>query len=269
MFALALLALACAGVVPQPPPLEGPPPPIRPARPGLQVALGIPTDGDPSDDVVIDERYFVLSYNPRLRVANWVSWRLVEADLGPAPRRDDFHPDQLLPASFPHVGPREYGGSGFDRGHLCPAQDRSSTPEAMTSTFVMTNIQPQRPRLNRGPWERLEVFERALAKQGRQLFIVAGGLFDAAPATIGKGLAVPRANYKIIVVLEPGQGPEAVRPETRIYAVRMPNENALQPWPQYLVTVDQLERESGYDFLTAVPAPMADLVEARRAPPPL
>jgi endonuclease G len=266
MLALALLAVACAGVAPKPPPIEGPPVPVRPLSP--QVALGIPTDGDSSDELVIDERYFVLSYSPRLRVANWVSWRLVKEDLGPAPRRDDFHPDELLPPSFPPVGPRDYAGSGFDRGHLCPAQDRSSTPRAMTSTFVMTNVQPQRPALNRGPWERLETFERALASQGRQLFIVAGGLFDAMPARIGAGVAVPRASYKIIVVLDPGQGPASIRPDTTVYAVRMPNESGLRPWPQYLVSVDQLERDSGYDFLTAVPAPIADQVEARTSTPP-
>jgi endonuclease G len=262
---LALLASSCARVPPRPAPSQRPA-----ARRGLgpQVALGLPTDGDPSDDLVIDERYFVLSYNPRLAVANWVSWRLAAEDLGPAPRRDDYHPDQLLPPALLRIGPGDYRASGFDRGHLCPAGDRSATPAAISSTFVMTNMQPQLPALNRGPWERLETYERTLAREGRQLYIVAGGIFERTPPRIGRGVAVPRANYKIIVVLGPGEGPDDVRPDTPVYAVVIPNATALAAWPEYLVTVDQIERESGYDFLGAVPVTVADQVEARRAEAP-
>jgi endonuclease G len=245
-------------------------PDVDPIAASMHLALGLPTDGDASDDVLLDHRYFVVSYNPRRRVPNWVAWRLEAADLGPAVRKDDFHPDQLLPPPLYRVGPDDYRGSGFDRGHMCPSADRTSTPEANSATFVMTNMQPQRHELNAGPWEELETFERQLATQNRRVFIVAGGLFDAAPATIGPAIAVPRANYKILVVLGPGEGAAAVDASTRVYAVVMPNATtaATTHWPQYLATVDEIERDSGYDFLTAVPAAVADPLEARTAPPP-
>ena len=51
----------------------------------VHVALGVPTDADASDDYLMDERAFVLSYNPKRRVPNWVAWEL--SDAGPRARR--------------------------------------------------------------------------------------------------------------------------------------------------------------------------------------
>lgn len=266
---LVLLLAGCARPASAPAPARPQPPagPVAGRSYGPHLALGVPADADPGDELLLDHRHFVLSYDPRRRVANWVGWRLEAADLGPVERRDDFHPDQLLPAPFVRVGPGDYRGSGFDRGHLCPSADRTATAEANSATFVMTNIHPQRPQLNRGPWSRLEEFARQRARRGDRLLIVAGGLFDAVTPAAGAQIAVPRASYKILVVLEHGA---AVSTDTAVYAVIMPNSAEVSGtrWPQYLVTVDEIERASGYDFLAAIPASVADHLEARRAQPP-
>jgi endonuclease G len=259
--ALVLLA-ACARTAPAP----APPVATAEARPyHRHLALGVPTDGDPRDELLLDHRHFVVSYDPRRRMANWVGWRLEAADLGPVQRRDDFHPDVLLPVSLRPVRPGDYRGSGFDRGHLCPSADRTATPEANSATFVMTNIHPQRPGLNRGPWRVLEEFARELAARGQRLYIVAGGLFDAGPLAVGAPIAAPRASYKILVVLAPGQEAETVTAETPVYAVVMPNSSATagRRWQEYLVSVDEVERDSGYDFLGALPPAVSGPLEAR------
>jgi endonuclease G len=235
------------------------------------VTLGIPVDSDPSDDYWIDERYYVTSYNSKKEVPNWASWRLVAADLGNAPRQNDFRADALLPPTFTPVGPDDYKGSGYDRGHMCPAGDRTSTVDANSATFLMTNMQPQKHELNAGPWEELESFERTLASdQGKQVFIMAGGIFDAMPPTIGKGIAVPRASYKIVVVLAPGQGASDVTADTTLYAVIMPNQTTVTGthWQDYLVSVDDIELETGYDFLNRVPDAITAVLEAKKATPP-
>jgi endonuclease G len=234
------------------------------------LALGIPTDGNPDDELVVDHRHFVLSYDPRRRVANWVGWRLEAADLGEVQRRDDFHPDRLLPASFIPVRPGDYRGSGFDRGHLCPSGDRTATAEANSATFVMSNIIPQHHALNVGPWRSFETFARQRAARGERLYIVAGGLFDAAAPGPVLPLAVPRASYKIVVVVGAGQEVEGVTAATPVYAVVMPNSAAVAGtrWTEYLVAVDAIERDTGYDFLADVSAAVADGLEAHPAAPP-
>ena len=58
------------------------------------------------------------------------------------------------------VRPDDYRGSGFDRGHLCPAADRSATSQDMDATFLMTNMVPQSPDLNRKTWVKLAEYAR-------------------------------------------------------------------------------------------------------------
>lgn len=232
------------------------------------VALGVPRDGDPSDDVLVDEHEYVLSYNPTLHVPNWVAWKLEGADIGHVHRRDDFRADELLPAPAYRVTPHDYAHSGYDRGHLCPSADRSASEAANSLTFLMSNMQPQLHELNAGPWEQLEELERRRAEvPGSELYIVAGGVFGQGPTTIGHGVAVPSASYKIIVEMRRGQNAHDVTAATPVTAVVMPNEHGVgaHAWSDYLTTVDRVEEATGYDFLSAVPEGLQQVIESRVA----
>jgi len=234
----------------------------------IHVALGVPTDSDPSDDYILDHGVYVLSYNHKKNVANWVAWELDRAFLGHVRRKNDFRPDALLPADFYHVTAQDYRKSGFDRGHLCPSADREATLEDNSLTFLMTNIQPQLHELNEGPWEKLEEHERELARRrDSEVFIVAGGIFDADYQRIGHEVAVPRANFKIIVTLRQGQGASDVKFESKLVAVIIPNAPGVgsHPWTDYLTSVDAIEKATGYDFLSNVPKAVQDVIEAKVA----
>jgi endonuclease G len=63
---------------------------------------------------------------------------------------------------------------GYDRGHLAPSADRTRNEADNSSTFLMTNMMPQVPELNRGVWGDLEEYCRSLVQQGKELYIVAG-----------------------------------------------------------------------------------------------
>lgn len=275
-------ALAPSGATPTAPatpPRE--PPPATPGSVGsaalrgseasiansIHVALGTPRDADPSDEYFIDQRAFVLSYSPEKRVANWVAWQLDRKHLGNIRRKDDFRADLALPARFYRVTERDYLHSGYDRGHLCPSADRQDSPDDNSRTFLFTNIEPQLHELNAGPWEQLERYARSRVEAGALLYVVAGGVFSAPFPTIGNGVAVPAANFKIIVVLQPGQGAADVDVNTEVLAVLMPNQHGVaeRPWTAYTATVDAIERASGYDFLNAVPEHIQRVIEARSA----
>lgn len=280
----ARLALQCGALPEQRPPLPPPAPRAHAAaapssRPGVtalpgteasisssvHVALGTPRDADPSDEYFIDERSFVLSYGPEKRVANWVAWQLDRKHLGHARRRNDYRPDLALPARFYRVNESDYLHSGYDRGHLCPSADRKASAEDNAQTFLFTNILPQVHELNAGPWEQLESYARARVQAGALMYIVAGGLFSAPFPTIGNGVAVPAANFKIMVVLSPGQGASEIDESTELLAVLMPNQRGVgdHAWTEYLTTVDAIEQASGYDFLNAVPERVQRVIEAR------
>lgn len=230
------------------------------------VTLGVPVDATPEDDLLLDRGTYVLSYSARRRGANWVAWELDAGYLGSVGRSGEYLPDGLLPPEVPPVTKHDYSGSGYDRGHLCPSGDRTRDRGENRQTFLMTNMHPQVRELNAGPWERLERFERRLAQRpGAHLYIVAGGVFDPVPETIGQGVAVPRASFKVIVPLRKGQRPEDVTPGTEVVAVMMPNAPDVghRPWTSYVTTVDAVERETGYDFLRRIPDPVENAIEVR------
>ena len=73
----------------------------------------------------------------------------------------------------------DYSGSGFDRGHHTPSADRTSSIPDNSATFFMTNMMPQAPNNNQGPWEELETYCRTLVGQGNELYIIMGGAVRA------------------------------------------------------------------------------------------
>src|SRR5438270_10912820 len=77
------------------------------------------------DNYLLKKRQYALSYNNARGTPNWVSWHLSKAWLGTTHRGDPFAPDTTLPKEFFSVHPNDYRASGFDRGHVCPAGDRS------------------------------------------------------------------------------------------------------------------------------------------------
>jgi endonuclease G len=212
---------------------------------------------------------YALSYNKERNGASWVSWRLDAGDFGPAPRhKGKFLSDDSLPEGFYRVRHDDYTGSGYDRGHMVRSEERTRTPEDNKATFLLTNILPQTHDLNAGPWLRLEDYAQELAqKEKRTLHVVAGGLFNKGhrPTTINKGVAVPDAFFKVIVVLDHGQSARDVGETTRVIAVIMPNKEGIlgEGWGKYRRPVDEIERRSGYELLPAVPEAVQRVLEAR------
>jgi endonuclease G len=70
------------------------------------------------------------------------------------------------------VRPTDYTGSGYDRGHIAPSADRTRNEADNSSTFLMTNMMPQVPEVNRGVWGDLEEYCRELVQQGKELYII-------------------------------------------------------------------------------------------------
>jgi endonuclease G len=233
----------------------------------VHLAMGIPTAADPSDDYLMVKSSYALGYSHRRNVPNWVGWNLNASYFGNAPRRKGkFLPDDTLPAGWYRVQDHDYTGSGYDRGHMVRSEERTRSPEDNDTTFRLTNVLPQFHEINAGPWLKLEDYCQELAqRESKELYLTAGGIFEASPPTIGHGVAVPSSCFKIVVVLERGQGLADVTAETRVIAVIMPNvKNILdQPWGQYRTSVGEVEKKTGHSFLTAVPAPLRKALKWR------
>lgn len=231
------------------------------------LTLGNPSQATASletpNNYLIEKPQYVLSYNRERGTANWVSWQLNQSWLGSIDRQDDFRPDETLPAGWYQVRPGDYASSGYDRGHLVPSADRTLTEADNSATFLMTNMIPQTPENNRQTWRELEEYSRELVKQGKELYIVAGGSGSRRRLANGK-ITVPSHTWKVIVVLDqPGSGVKGVTENTPVIAVLIPNQNNLKSWQNYQVSVDQLEVVTGYDFLSNVPAKIQTVIESK------
>jgi endonuclease G len=256
-----------------------PPGPAAAAEPSVHPTMGNPSGAtdDPADadNYLMRKPYYALAYNNTNGTPNWVSWCLREPDLDSAPR-GQFHPDPDLPPTFKHVTPRDYTGSGFDRGHLCPHSDRSGSPEASNSTFAMTNIVPQAPSVNQKAWADFENHCRDLVRRhDLTLYIAAGpqgtgGIGTNGPAeAIARGkVTVPAKCWKVVLAIEGGEGSPAdiakVGPGTRAIAVIMPNEESVgHGWAKYRTSVAEVEALTGYTFFSNVPADIIGPLKAK------
>lgn len=191
----------------------------------------------------------------------WVSYWLHEADDADIGARPAFRRDwrTLWP-----IVPDSYFGSGYDRGHLAPNYAIATVHggEAQRDTFLMSNLTPQRPDLNRRLWQRLEevVIDRFVPRFGA-VQVITGPVFserflDGARRRVGL-VEVPEAFYKIVVV--PAETP-------RVLAFLMPQTvRGDEPLDDYLVTIDELEARTGLDFFPQLPESVAESLEGEVA----
>jgi endonuclease G len=154
---------------------------------------------------------------------------------------------------------------------MTPSADRTNTVSSNSATFLMTNMIPQAPDNNQGPWANLENYSRTLVSQGKELYVVSGSYGTCGTGSNGSkcsfnGITVPARTWKVIVVLDnPGSGAGGVTTLTRVIAIDMPNSQGIRsiPWQNYRTTVDSIEQKTGYNLLSSVASSIQTVIEAK------
>ena len=100
----------------------------------LQMQLGNPSGATANtnnhDHFLIQRDVEAIDYSDNLGEPVWASWDLTTGDVGSATRSTTYFTDTNLPSNFYHVTSTDYNGVGnidFNRGHLCPSEDRTDT----------------------------------------------------------------------------------------------------------------------------------------------
>jgi len=104
---------------------------------------------------IVKHTYYTLAYSEENEQALWVYYQLTPEFInGTQSRTDDFRPDPLISTGSATLA--DYSGSGYDRGHLCPAADMKLNKTSMSETFYLSNMSPQVAGFNRGIWSTVE-----------------------------------------------------------------------------------------------------------------
>lgn len=174
-------------------------PPAAPTACSAQIPYGMPTSQ--RQGPVICRHAYISQNDETAKLPIWVSYTLYPQNaLGCVPRSDAFAPDASLPKGD-RAELKDYAGSGYDIGHTAPAGDMSFDNRAELESFLLTNMAPQLPGLNRGIWKLLETAVRGWAVQrDHTMIIYAGPIYGKSNKTIGNNkVVVPHAFYKIVI----------------------------------------------------------------------
>ncbi len=231
---------------------------VQAALPGDKAHLygGSPVGGPPVR-VLVNQGYIV-GYSDALGDPLWAAYRVADAELKESPPRpDEFRADVRTVA---RIDPAVYNRSGYDRGHLAPNYAIATRygKQAQEETFLMSNITPQKHGLNAGPWKALEQ-KIATNYPGRfgEVWVIAGPVFGARPERLQHRVAVPEGFYMIIVDESDGR--------VRAEAFLLPQDPPGPELDRYLVTIDEIERRTGLDFLSALPDAAENELESKKA----
>lgn len=205
---------------------------------------------------LLTNKGYMVGYSEKHKDPAWVAYRLFKVADAPAiPRPKVFSVDLRTDAK---VKSKDYSSSGFDRGHMAPNHAIATRygAEAQLETFLMSNICPQKPKLNQRVWKELEAIEADnYANKFEEVWVIDGPIFDPQPEKLPAGVDVPKAFFKIIV--------DEVNGKPRMLGFIMPQTvNGDENPKRFLTSVKNIEDQTGLDFFTDLPKDEEDKLEA-------
>lgn len=179
---------------------------------------------------------FEILHSGLTRTPLWVSERLTGDAVTAAralERVDRYRPDESLPRDQ-RAELSDYRRSGWDRGHMAPNDDMPDD-RSQQEAFELSNISPQSPDLNRGPWKELESDVRRYAARTGVAYVVTGVLFEGQEIDTlpGGRVAIPTSFWK--AVLGPKDGS---------VVMVAANQDGARPVP---MSIDAFVRRTGID----------------------
>jgi endonuclease G len=219
--------------------------PLLAANPRYYHYAGVPKRVSyPNVLITLTNTGYAVGYDEMRKNPAWVAYRLFKVDKAPKyPRPKKFIADRRTRSKVRH---EDYSGTGFDRGHMAPNYAIATRygPKAQTETFYMSNIVPQKFRLNRQTWRLLEDLEaNRYANKYGEIWIITGPIYSPADQLLPKGIEIPRSFYRIILDELDGQ--------PRVIAWEIPQDvEGNEPLDRFLVSVDRIESDTGLDFFS-------------------
>jgi endonuclease G len=195
-------------------------------------------------DAIIEHTYYTLSYSEEHEQAEWVAYELLRGHLSDNDFERPYYVEDRMVKSR-SADWRNYKGSGYDKGHLCPAGDRRFSYGAYQETFLTSNISPQVHEFNAGIWNRLEQKTRYWANKMDGVYVITGGVLMDREKYIGdERVTVPEAFYKIVLKRKGN--------DYSTIAFLIPNQASGESIYNFVTTIDSIEIKTGIDFFPQI-----------------
>jgi len=140
-------------------------------------------------DKIIDMQYYKCYYASSIQTSSFVIYKLYQGGGNESRTNLQFK-------SFNNLPHFNYIRSGYDRGHLVPAEDFANNKQKLKSTFYYINCIPQTIKLNRGIWKKYEGEIRKFSRQDSLLIICGGCDYDL------NNHLIPRNCFKLVYNLK-------------------------------------------------------------------
>lgn len=200
-----------------------------------------------ADTLLLDHKYFEVHYIPDRKIAKYVKYTLTAANLRSrsAVRKNRFFLDPFLKArKIPGVAANGYARTGYQRGHLAPAEDFRFHQDAIDATFVMSNMAPQKGSLNGGPWKKLEEKVRRYACGEEKITVITGPVLKDDLIQLPSGVPVPEQFFKVVIDETPPQ---------KALAYLMHQDDRGDVVDERVVSFDVLKEKTKEDFISGLP----------------
>lgn len=226
--------------------------------------------GAPVCDEILIGRHFTIGYSWYFRQAKWVleiinpNAQIINLRVE---RGNNFRADVRIPPRF-RAGLNAYTGSGYDRGHLVGSANHTELQIQNSETFLLSNMSPQAPKLNRQMWSNLEKAVRELnnRKEVLETYVLTCPVFyfDRVVETIGSqndeyGISVPVPHAFVKSVLT-----EDDRGRLNLWTFEMENKELTGTLGDYLVVTYDAEQKVGGRFWDRIAG--SDIHEQKKVP---
>jgi endonuclease G len=222
-------------------------------------------------DQLIWHKAMALAYAETYEQPRWVAHIILpDITVGVLSRSNDFRPDSLVTTGsateadyflkyLKSDSTYKYDGFGYDRGHLAPSADFRWSAQALSESFLYSNMSPQVDSFNRGIWGDLEdkIREYVYKHPGSSLYVVTGPVLQPGLPKIERGInkvAIPKLFWKVVLDKEKKAG----------IAFIIPNAAGYKPLETYSVTIDSVQRLTGLTFFPKLPADEAAVIKSQR-----
>lgn len=244
------------------------------------------TKTDPGIGVV-----YSLEWDCMRRAQRWTCWQWTKTNstkgwerknwdgatwMGTKWTGDPFQPDPDIPEAY-RTELTDYRSTGYDRGHICASEDRICSMDVNGQTFFLSNMHPQINSFNAAVWatmeSRVRTWRDAVVNNGGTMYICKGGtigdvningirksgVLDKNPSTgrSNEGLRMPVPKYFFMAILK--RTAAGVYQAMAFWAEHKPDNS--KDLTKYMITVNELESRTGYDFFCNLPDKIEESVE--------